>query len=234
MENKTRSEYLVGYRNELDILRKELKDNGKKVPYEINDLFFSYMQLLEENPEMKPSGLENIMSQFINGFPLSPIYDTEEEWMHIEEEVGLPVHIDYYQSHRRASLFKMVTRDPDGNETSNFSDFGAVIFIDVDSSSRISDDEVKRRYLFLYDLVDSMDPIQFPYLPTKKVKVFVSFTMDGEEELIYIPYMINRVGVLASVDAYFSLKKGHGWEKCTKERFWNVRGKNEVHNEKKE
>ena len=218
-------ECFTRYRKELDLLRKELKDNGKKVPYSIQEVLYSYLKCLDENEDLNPVLLYNIINQFISEFPLTPIYDEEKEWNHIASETVDDhdnVSIDYYQSNRRPSLYKLVTTTNGQESSVTFRDMDRADFILYnEGGKRMSATALHFKYQFLLEqLVDAQCPIDMPYMPSKRIKVYLDIikTEDGTE-FLGIPYLINHVGIMIGVEKYYIYSPKQTPKEITKKEF---------------
>ena len=148
------------------------------------------MSLTEDGHSGFSIGLtKHILVRLIEGKPLSPIEDTDDEWCdvsHYEKEALVGVK---YQSKRMGSLFKDVRED------------GSYRYYDVDSSYCV-DINTKNTYsngFIRKEIVDKMFPITLPYMPGEPMKVYC-------EDFLTDP----KNGDFDTMGIFYILKSGDG------------------------
>ncbi len=141
----------------------------------------------------------HILNRLIDGYPLTPIEDTEDVWTEILSSRGQET--KQYQCERRFSLFKYVHSD------------GTVTYDDWESACVVANLTFPG-YSVCQSIVKSMFPITFPYMPTGPVKVYVDdFTAGHREEdckIMGVRYIRKPNGEKFRVERYFEETES-GW-----------------------
>ena len=140
---------------------------------------------------------KNILIRLMEGLPLTPIEDVEENWM--------PLTRNEYQCRRMPSLFKNVGED------------GSVKYKDIERAYCI---DVKTQNTYtgsLCNIIDELFPIQMPYYPEKagKYKVyveeFIAVGYDGDTtdyNTRAVLYIVTPDGNHVNVDKFYGEKNG--------------------------
>lgn len=185
--------------NEINILIKENADPEKSCSYYIEcakSALKVFKVLCEEgNSGMSVKLTQDILSQLIDGMPLTPIEDTPDIWIPAPEIAGNGVKV--YQCTRKFSLFKYI----DSNDSVNYSDVDRVILKSVDDESTFYNGSIAR-------LVDDMYPITMPYIPTKKpftiyVKDFLADPTGEDYDTRGLLWITTPYGERVEIGRYF-------------------------------
>lgn len=156
-------------KREMDLVTKDLKME-EKAYYEAAYQGFCEFVDRTENLE-RPGVAKTLLIQLINENPLSPIEDNEEDWMIVEgydlEKENSNPGYTIYQCNRRASLFKKVSYDKKTGEISStkFTDADRSVCIDINTSEMFTGGIGPA-------ILNEMIPIQMPYQPLGKIKIF--------------------------------------------------------------
>lgn len=118
-----------------------------------------------------PEITKAVFIQLLYEQPLSPIEDNEEDWVIVEgfdpaagnENPGWSI----YQSKRCSTLFKKVTYEQKTGEinTVKFSDTGRAVCMDINTNQTYTGG-------MGFVVLDEMFPINMPYQPIGKIKIF--------------------------------------------------------------
>lgn len=137
----------------------------------------------------------NILMRLMDGKPLTPIYDNEEDWY---ESRGYNDGNKHYQCKRMSSLFKDVY--PDG--TVKFSDVDRVRSYNIDSP------DVPWSNGMITNMINEMFPITMPYIPEDKpyrvyAEQFLCDKKNGDYDTEAILYCIKPDGEKVDIYRYF-------------------------------
>ena len=137
---------------------------------------------------------KDILNRLIDGKPLTPIYDTEDEWEHKRiDNDG----VEIYQCKRMSSLFKKDAPD------------GTVTYSDVDRYWCTDEKQyVSWHNGFVASIYNKMYPITLPYMPSNRPDVIVCNELltdrrNGDFDTIAILYIIRANGDKVEVNRYF-------------------------------
>lgn len=143
------------------------------------------------------NGNFNILTQLINGQPLTPIEDVPENW----EEAAVSETGTAYICKRLKSLRKYVSK-ADGMTLYN--DISRYRCIDINNP------EVTYTSSIVTRILDEMFPITFPYQPVGIIKAFVeefsTIQDDDSFDLIGILYFRHTDSRMTKVNRYFKLR----------------------------
>lgn len=107
--------------------------------------------------------VSQMLSQLMNGQPLSPIYDTDDIW---ELDENQPEYGIKYVCKRLPTLTKLVTKDEGGEEKVEYNDLGRYYCFDLAHSNRPFTGGLGGAVL------NALEPITFPYYPIGKYSIF--------------------------------------------------------------
>lgn len=156
----------------------------------------------------KPGIVKTIFTQLLNENPLTPIENNEDDWDFVE---GFdPEHDDsyddqnpeysFYRCNRRPSLWKKVTY---GSESARirYSDMERSVCVDVNSENMYTGGMGPV-------VLDEMYPINLPYSPIGKIKIFTEDfkcheDFDGDFDTVGILYFRMPDGQVKEVKRYF-------------------------------
>lgn len=151
---------------------------------------------------------KHILMRLIDGRPLTPITDDEnEEWWFRWEKDGVKT----YQCKRMSSLFKYVK--PDGTVT--YSDTDRVVTVDMDNGSTWSNGFIDR-------LINERYPITLPYSGGEEFKVyrrdFLFDEANGDYDTFSLEYVIKPDGVREELQEYYK-EDGDSFVKISKDEY---------------
>ena len=148
-----------------------------------------------------------LLIKLMNEEPLTPINLDDDVWFPCD---GSDEKEDVYQCSRRSSLFKYVNRR---TGESRCYDTERVVGIDLD--------DPKAGYFhsgLLYDIMDEMFPIKFPYMPSKPIKVATADGLcdkkNGDFDTVWVKDAILPNGTIMPINRYFRCPN-NSVEKCT-------------------
>lgn len=148
---------------------------------------------------------QSILNRLINGYPLTPIEDTDDVWEKVDKDIGYCT----YQCKRMSSLFKYVYTD------------GTVEYSDIDRLYCVNINNPNYTYSFglVRRIIDKMFPITIPYMPGRPIKVYCEdFLIDKKN------------GDFDTVGVFYALKTENGeQEKIEINRFFREPKDNEEH-----
>lgn len=143
-----------------------------------------------------------ILKRLMDGKPLTPIEDNEEDW---GEVASLKNGCKEYQCKRKSSLFKSVYSD------------GRVEYTDVDRVICV-DDESGSTYTngFIRKIIDEMYPITMPYTANKTYRVYcrdyLTDRKNGDFDTIAVLYVKDSDGFEEDIHRFFKdNENGPGW-----------------------
>lgn len=137
-----------------------------------------------------------ILDRLIDGNVLSPIEDTDDEWVELYRKNA----IGHFQSKRMHSLIKEISED------------GAVRYYD---RNRYVGIDIGNTYSYYSGLIDSigeeMFPITMPYYPVEKpfqfyTETFLSDSKNGDFDTKGILYAISPNGERVEINRYFKIE----------------------------
>lgn len=138
---------------------------------------------------------KNILNRLIDGKPLTPIENVEDEWEYRRTDSD---GVKTYQCKRMSSLFKKVAHD------------GTVIYSDVDRYYCTTNTDPNIRWYngFVAKIYNEMYPITFPYMPSSRPDVIVCEELltdrkNGDFDTIAILYIIRANMGRVEVNRYF-------------------------------
>ena len=126
---------------------------------------------------------QNILNRLINGYPLTPIEDTEDVW-------GLSYKNDkneqVYQCNRMSALFKTVHSDGSVSYSSN----DHCYCVDINNPNNTYSSGLVRK------IIHKMFPINMPYIPGKPIKVyceeFLTDKKNGDFDTVGVLYALKE------------------------------------------
>jgi len=136
---------------------------------------------------------KNILISLIDGRPLTPIDDVEDQWVNISEYGISKGMASMYQNTRYSALFKEIYDDG----TIKYKDVGSHFCIDI------KEPEYTFRSSTIQRIMDDLYPITLPYYPQKKITVYV----DCANEAFGIIYTVSDDGTRTNVYKYFQEKE---------------------------
>ena len=136
----------------------------------------------------------NVLMRLMDGKPLTPIEDNEEDW---KESRGYNDGGKHYQCKRMSSLFKDVSADG----TVKYTDVNRVEMFNVESP------DVAWSNGYIRDLIDERFPITFPYIPEVRpyrvyVEEFLYEEGNGDYDTIGILYCVKPDGEKVDLNIY--------------------------------
>lgn len=139
--------------------------------------------------------VKQIFSRLVDGKPLTPVTDEDNQWMEYAQYLSADDGIRRYQHKRMSSLFKQV--DVDGKVSIN----------DIDRV-KVYDKEIKACYStrFLDNLINEIWPINFPY-SGEKIRVNLEETSGKGTpycNIMYVAKAIKDDGAEVLIDRYFT------------------------------
>ena len=164
---------------------------------------------------------QSILNRLIDGLPLQPIMDNEEDWDDIGSRYGISNVdglIEQYQCKRMSSLFKDVYEDG----TVKYSDINRVVCVDVGNHDNTWSNG------FVTNIINEMYPITMPYMPPNgRYRVYceeiLSDEKNGDFDSLKLSYLVRPDGICVSLDRYFKEGPGScGWEEID-EAEWDAR-----------
>ena len=163
-----------------------------------------------------------ILNRLMEGKPLTPIEDREENWNRLN---GFSKEKDVYQCKRMSSLFKNVYKDG----TVKYSDTDRITCVNVESGSYYYNG-------FIASIIDEMYPIQMPYYPIGPIKVYCSELLtdrkNGDFDTIAILYILLPSGEKVNIERFFK-ESDNSFEEISKDEY-NERMRMHLEREKKE
>lgn len=155
----------------------------------------------DEHSGMSFSITRNILIRLLNELPLTPIEDTEDNFVEIYGFNGKDSNKKTYQCCRMYSLFKDVYEDG----TVKYNDNNRYFCIDIESK-----DTYTNRYV--REIIDELFPITMPYMPpVNKFKVYtqefiaVGYKADDEDyNTRGILYCITPEGEKVEINRFFA------------------------------
>ena len=165
-----------------------------------------------------------ILDRLIDGQPLTPIEDTDDNWNDISgyrPEEGCTE----YQCKRMGSLFKYVYND--GRVT--YRDINLFYCVDINNGSTYHSGLVQK-------IIDDMFPITMPYMPGNPLRVycldFLTDLKNGDFDTVGVFYVMTPSGERIDINRFF--KEGEdnesGWVEIDKTEY-DVRYNNQIHRE---
>ena len=138
---------------------------------------------------------KHILNRLIDGKPLTPIQDTDDEWNRISHTHRKSVH---YQCKRMSSLFKDIYSDG----SVHYSDIGRYYCKDINNGSTFTNGLVA-------SVLDEMFPITMPYFPENKPYVFTVESLklqdtSGDYDTIVIHFVEIPDGITIGIHRYFT------------------------------
>lgn len=193
--------------NEIAIATKDETDGVKK-HYDVALTVFATFVELTESLE-SPGVVKTILTQLLHEDPLSAIdADNEEDWFIIggfdpaegNDNPGFTM----YQCKRRASLFKKVTYNRKTGEVDEikFSDSARAVCFDIDTEEMYQGGIAQAVF-------DEMIPIQFPYSPIGKYRIFTeefkAHKETEENDTVGVLYIRDTDGRMTEVKRFFKV-----------------------------
>lgn len=132
---------------------------------------YNFARARNENNDL-PTFTTDILTRLLHGLPLTAIEDKESEWL-IDEK--FPDEETQYHVRRPSLWRKKIGEDKDGSPIYNYSDNKRVVAVDSQGKFHMG---------LVTELLDEIEPIQFPYLPsTQPIIVFAeSFSYETIKE----------------------------------------------------
>lgn len=151
---------------------------------------------------------KQILIRLIDGKPLTPIEDTDDDWYDISDIICLRGEVAEYQCKRMSSLFKIIYADG----TVKYSDNKSNYCIDINNSNNTYHSSLVR------EIIEEMFPITMPYYPGEPIKVycedFLSDWNNGDFDTVGILYAIKPDGERVNIYRYFK-ESDNSWDEIT-------------------
>lgn len=198
-------------RREIDLATNNTDFDGdmkEEIDSHYEAAYQAFCDFVDRTKDFDNSGIiKTIFSQLFNEDPLTPIEDNEEDWTIVEgfdpaignENPGWSI----YQCKRRNTLFKKVTYDrkTGGIDDVKFSDTGRAVCMDINTNT-------------IYEggmgqaILDEMIPVQMPYQPFGKIKIFTDDfkyheDFDGDFDTIGVLYFRMVDGEMKQIMRFF-------------------------------
>lgn len=199
-------------KRELHLLKNDEDPKVKEKMEEYCEAAFHGFATLLENAEKmdNPSIPLTIIIQLLQGKPLSPIYDVENDWELIDDGNGVDVKIGaaghlIYRSKRLESLYKRVIYTEDGQKTIQFRDFSRSVCVDINTNETYTGDVGSM-------ILDEILPVTMPYFPTGTITIFTEDfkyhkNCEDDYDTIGILYFRTPTGEMKEIKRFF--KKDH-------------------------
>lgn len=198
-------------KNELNLAREnEIAQCKKKNDYHPGDEDYGIMcydaveQLLNVFEEQGHSGysamvVKEIFSRLVDGKPLTPIKDEEDQWIEVSNATG--VYKKYYQHKRMSSLFKRIKADD------------TVSYFDTDRIRAYNGDNIPFFNGLVDNVVDEYFPIKFPYVGEKiKVRINDTDISANHSEIRHIIDATRNDLEHVFIDRYFMATDDTDWQ----------------------
>lgn len=163
----------------------------------------AYKSLAEDGHSVFSWGMTaNILKRLMDGNPLTPIEDTDDNWSSVVTRKG---DCTEYQCKRKSSLFKTVYDDG----RVEYTDIDRFIGVDIYSGATYSSYLIKK-------VMQEKFPITFPYIPGNAIKVycedFLTDPKNGDFDTVGIIYCQTDDGK-EDIKRYFKESSNDsGWE----------------------
>ena len=152
----------------------------------------------------KPGVMKSLLIQLLNDCALTPIEDTEEVWVLVENDDNGKYSI--YQCKRRSSLFKKITHSGDKDEI-EYSDADRYVCIDINNGTNYTGGIGSK-------ILDEIYPITMPYSPFGKIKIFTeSFKYHKEsisDDTEGVLYFKMDTGSMIKINRFFKKDSSNG------------------------
>ena len=153
-----------------------------------------------------------ILNRLMEGRPLTPIEDREENWNHIN---GFSKENEVYQCKRMSSLFKYIYPD------------GTVKYNDVDRCAcyNINHPTVCYHSGLVDSIINDIWPITMPYCPDGTIKVycedFLTNEKNGDFDTVGIFYAIKPDGTKVNISRFFKADEPFDtdWVELSREQY---------------
>lgn len=199
---------------ELEYLEKNYEDDDLKNCANTASEAFSRILDYTRDPAYLPV-INRMLVQLMNHNPMTPILDNDNEWIedrtHVSNNGASSV---IYHHIRRESLIKNVITDQNGDVKTFYSDTERYVCVDIDTLKTYSG-FIER------SIINEVLPIEFPYMPTDKARIYVQrLNYDG---CVYkaIMYIRTEDGDMVDVKRFFK-EDGDTVEEITKEHYFGV------------
>lgn len=174
----------------------------------------AFLEFLERAEDLEnPGEAGAILIHLLLEDPLTPIEDDEEHWEQVwkydASDIGKDQATSLHQCKRRGSLFKRVDYDYDsktGLEKISYSDLERAICVDIETGQSYQPENLE------LSVLDDVDPIQMPYTPTDKIKIFVDRFRYYKDSLDF-----DTMGILAIMKPKEDAKEIMRWFKRNQE-----------------
>ncbi len=138
--------------------------------------------------------VKQIFSRLVDGKPLTPVTDEDDQWMEYAQYLSADDGIRRYQHKRMSSLFKQVDVD------------GTVSINDIDRV-KVYDKEIDAYFStrFIDGLINEIWPIVFPYRG-EKIRVTIDEIVADDtpyNDLMYVAKAVKEDGTEILIDRYF-------------------------------
>lgn len=200
-------------RREVDLVKANLlsaenvnMESTEFIPAEYEAAYRIYCNFLDEFERLKDGKVfKTALIQLLHDENLSPIVDSEDDWILIE---GLDPGAgndnpewSIYQCKRRSSLFKKVIYDGD-KQCVSFKDTDRAVCIDINKENSMYTGGIGPLVL------DEVMPITLPYSPCGKIRIFTEdfkYHEETEDELDTVGVLYFRMpdGTMKEVKRYF-------------------------------
>lgn len=200
------NELRLAIKHEKEAAEKEGKPDNAEYGIECyKSAYKAFRSLVSDNHSGYSISLtKQILNRLIDGLPLTPIEDTEDEWKFLYDHNNrYGESYEKYQCKRMSSLFKNVCEDG----SIKYFDINRFCCVDIDKPDVIFGSG------FINIVMDEMFPIIMPYFPESKsyyvyLENFVSkIPKQDDVDIMRILYLIKPNGEHVDINRYF---KGTG------------------------
>lgn len=179
------------------------------------ELFCKFCDLTEKMSEKDVAKARFILNQLLDGNPLTPIHDTEDEWnKYVVQPKENGEDVEYYISKRRPTLIKKIATNVYGVTTIEIADTEQFQIIDINSPGKPN-----VRDHIVHALVMGCFPIVFPYKPTGKIKIYI----ERFDDCIGVLYFRLPDGQMRKIMRFFQVDEYDVREELTRHEYNRMR-----------
>ena len=153
-----------------------------------------------------------ILNRLMEGKPLTPIEDREENWNHIN---GFSKKYEVYQCKRMSSLFKYIHPD----RTVKYNDVDRCVCYDINHPT------ICYHSGLVDSIINNIWPITMPYCPDGTIKVycedFLTNKKNGDFDTVGIFYAIKSDGTKVNISRFFKIDEPFDtdWVELSREQY---------------
>ncbi len=158
--------------------------------------------------------VKQIFNRLVDGKPLTPITDEEDQWTEYAQYLSVKDDIRRYQHKRMSSLFKHV--DADGKASIN--DIDRVKVYDKEN-------DIYYSTRFIDSLINEICPIEFPY-SGEKIRVIISEIIADDTpyyDLLYVAKAVKENGTEIIIDQYFVEDENGGYAELSSYQYFAMK-----------